>query len=101
MLSLANVSSLIILVTVIETVHSGVVTKPLLIESKNHPAINEKLEKLNETAVVARNSEARETRWNYYYIAQSFWHFPLWFLIYFVGYLVFNTVRSIYNHPVS
>ena len=56
---------------------------------------------INDTSVSPRNSEAREDRWTYYYVAQSFWHFPLYFLVYFVWYLVFCTVRSIYNHQVS
>jgi len=56
---------------------------------------------ISDTSVISRNSEARETRWNYYYVASTLWHFPLWFLIYFVWYLVFCTVRSIYNHQVS
>ena len=55
---------------------------------------------INDTSVIPRNSEARETRWNYFYVASTFWHFPLYFLIYFVWYLVFCTVRSIYNHQV-
>lgn len=63
-----------------------------LIENKNSTA---------DKSVIPRNSEARDTRWSYFYVAATEWHWPLWFLIYFVWYLVFCTVRSIYNHQVS
>lgn len=56
---------------------------------------------IGDTSVILRNSEARETRWSYFPVASTLWHFPLFFLIYFVWYLVFCTVRSIYNHQVS
>lgn len=55
----------------------------------------------DSASVIPRKSEARETRWSYYYMGQWIWHFPLWFLLYFVWYIVFSTVRSIYNHTVS
>jgi hypothetical protein len=55
----------------------------------------------SDNSVVVKNSEARETRWSYFYIGQWVWHFPLWFTLYFVFYLVFCTIRSIYNHTVS
>lgn len=61
--------------------------------------------KQNETSsdksVMPRKTEARDTRWSYFYVGSWVWHFPLWFLIYFVWYLIFCTVRSIYNHTVS
>lgn len=56
---------------------------------------------ISDTSVISRNSEARDTRWSYFPVASTLWHFPLFFLIYFVWYLVFCTVRSIYNHQVS
>lgn len=56
---------------------------------------------VSETSIESRKSEARDTRWSYYYMGRWVWHLPLWFLLYFVWYIVFCTVRSIYNHTVS
>ena len=56
---------------------------------------------VSDTSIVSRKSDARETRWSYYYMGRWTWHLPLYFLIYFVWYIVFCTVRSIYNHTVS
>ncbi|KAG5677582.1 hypothetical protein PVAND_007331 [Polypedilum vanderplanki] len=52
-------------------------------------------------AVIPRNSEARETKWSYYYMTLWTYNAPLWFLLYFVFYLAFCTIRSIYNHHVD
>lgn len=52
----------------------------------------------NKTELMSKSSEARETKWSYFYMGQWTWHFPLWFLLYFVFYLVFCTIRSIYKH---
>ncbi|KAG5666265.1 hypothetical protein PVAND_014299 [Polypedilum vanderplanki] len=52
----------------------------------------------DKTEVMTKNSEARETKWSYYYMGLWTWHLPLWFLLYFVFYLVFCTIRSIYKH---
>ncbi|KAL7049165.1 hypothetical protein ACKWTF_003618 [Chironomus riparius] len=56
---------------------------------------------INDTSVIPRKSEARETRWSYYNVASTLWHFPLFFMVYFVWYLAFCTVRSIYNHQIN
>ncbi|CAG9812183.1 unnamed protein product [Chironomus riparius] len=56
---------------------------------------------VSDTSIVSRKLDARDTRWSYYYMGRWVWHLPLWFLLYFVWYIVFCTVRSIYNHTIN